>query len=78
MENPDWHKNLPLGLYELHWTEEEGGGISLASVGYDQKGDRWYAPVNWLTVPCFDWGKVEMVRLIRRDPKIEWSSSDEQ
>jgi hypothetical protein len=43
------------GLYELTWKD---GGTSLAAVGSDAYGRRWYAPTNWITVPCFDWDRV--------------------
>lgn len=59
---------LDLGLYELRWKESEGGGASLAAVGYDEAGNRWFAPTNWLTVPSFDWKAVDHVRLIQRRP----------
>ena len=35
---------LPLGLYRLFW---KSGGWSLSSVGQDQHGNKWIAPVNW-------------------------------
>jgi hypothetical protein len=43
---------LPLGLYKILWKE---GGASLAAVGEDDHGNRWFAPSNWLHVPSFDW-----------------------
>ena len=53
---------LGLNLYELHWKE---GGYSLASVGQDANGKKWYAPVNWVNVPGYDWKKVKSVKKIR-------------
>lgn len=61
--NPDWHKYLPLGLYELTWADD--GGTSLAAVGTNALGERWYAPANWLTVPSYDWTRVQSAKLIR-------------
>lgn len=50
------------GLWRLHWND---GGSSLASVGCDESGRRWFAPVNWVGgVPCFDWSMVEVAELI--------------
>lgn len=51
-------EKLNHGLYRLHWKE---GGCSLASVGSNERGDRWYAATNWTTVPWFDWTKVQRV-----------------
>lgn len=55
---------LDLGLYKIFWKEKHGGGVSLAAVGYDQAGNRWFAPTNWLEVPSFDWAKVEKAVLL--------------
>jgi hypothetical protein len=49
------------GLYEIFWKE---GGSSLASVGSDRNGKRWYAPINWIVVPWYDWRCVLRVRQI--------------
>lgn len=46
-------KNLPLGLYRLHWKKSCGGGSSLAAVGMKVDGGRWMAPINWAT-PTMD------------------------
>ena len=51
-------QKLSLGLYHLFWKD---GGSSLASVGNDGAGNRWYAPVNWLDVPSTDWHAVKGV-----------------
>jgi len=45
------------GLYRIFWKDSEGS--SLASVGTDESGNAWFAPINWITVPCFDWKLVE-------------------
>jgi hypothetical protein len=51
------------GLYELYW---KGGGVSLAAVGSDAAGRRWYAPTNWISgVPCFDWRRVLLLIVVR-------------
>lgn len=55
--------SLPVGVYRLYW---DGGGSSVASVGCDARGKRWYAPANWVTVPWFDWSKVASVEMIER------------
>lgn len=54
--------NLEHGLYVVRWLE--GGGSSLAAVGSDASGQRWYAPTNWISGPSFDWSKVRSVELI--------------
>lgn len=54
-------KDLPHGLYILYWKT---GGYSLASVGSDASGRRWFAPTNWITVPGFDWRMVKSTALI--------------
>ena len=51
------------GLYTLRWKD---GGKSLASVGSDAAGNRWYAPTNWIVVPGFDWSIVESAEPISR------------
>lgn len=56
--------NMPHGLYWLHWSNGEGG--SLAAVGSDASGRRWYAPTNWIRVPSFDWSKVQKATLLVR------------
>jgi hypothetical protein len=38
-------KNCDLAIYEVFW---KSGGSSVASIGYDQAGNRWMAPTNWL------------------------------
>lgn len=50
------------GLYLVRWKGD--GGASLASVGSDAGGRRWYAPTNWITVPGFNWALVESVSLM--------------
>jgi len=54
------------GLYRIHWKD---GGTSLASVGSDASGRRWFAPTNWITVPWFDWCVIH--HLIRLDLSSE-------
>ena len=44
------------GIYRIYWKD---GGSSLASVGSLSNGDRWFAPTNWITVPCVDWRSVK-------------------
>jgi len=57
---------LPLGLYRIHWKD---GGSSLAAVGYNYKGNHWFAPTNWLgnSVPSYEWILVECVIPIKVD-----------
>lgn len=54
-------KNLNHGLYQIYWKD---GGSSLASVGSDESGNRWYSPTNWITVPSFNWKNIKSVRSI--------------
>lgn len=54
-------QQLGHGLCVIHWKEQHGGGSSMASVGSDTKGRRWFAATNWLVVPCFDWRAVKRV-----------------
>jgi hypothetical protein len=61
-------KKLKHGLYVLHWAE---GGHSLAAVGSDAAGQRWYAPINWISGICFDWTKVESVTLLVDQADLE-------
>ncbi len=53
---PNYH-----GLAELFW---KSGGSSLASIGSDGAGRRWYAPTNWITVPGYNWRLVKAIRKI--------------
>lgn len=57
-------ERLSLGLYRLYWKEKSGGGHSVASVGNDAAGNRWYAPSNWIVVPSFDWSMVKEARRV--------------
>jgi hypothetical protein len=67
---------LPLGLYRLFWKV---GGASVASVGYDAAGNRWYAPANWIgSVPCFDWSTVKSAHMIAPALCYEEPAEDEQ
>lgn len=52
---------LQHGLYIIYWKEANGGGHSMAAVGSDSGGRRWYAATNWITVPSFDWRPVSHV-----------------
>jgi hypothetical protein len=50
--------NCELGLYIIHWID---GGKSLAAIGNDQNGNRWFAPTNWVnSQPSLikDWTKI--------------------
>jgi hypothetical protein len=55
---------LPHGLYMLDWTEEQGGGFSLAAVGSFPSGERWFAPTNWVSLEGGDWAHVANARLL--------------
>jgi hypothetical protein len=61
-------QNLDHGLYIIHWKEANGGGTSLASVGTDRAGRRWFAATNWIEVPSVEWSPVESMELIRSWP----------
>ena len=59
MKKSDVQK-IKLGLYEVFWKL---GGSSLAAVGNDPAGNRWLAPVNWVSVPSFTaWRYVSHIR----------------
>lgn len=55
---------LGLGLYILYWKT---GGNSLASVGQNAAGNKWFSPVNWITVPGWDWSIVDKVHPVNVD-----------
>lgn len=54
-------RSLDHGLYILFWKD---GGLSVAAVGSNESGDRWYAPTNWVSVPSYNWKPVKGVKLI--------------
>lgn len=55
----DQAKKLSPGIYKIYW---KNGGDSLASVGVDEKGDRWLAPTNWTRPGTADhWMEVDRV-----------------
>jgi len=57
---PEDVRGLDHGLYIIIW---KSGGSSLAAVGSDWKGDRWFAATNWVDKEvCFDWERVDSVR----------------
>jgi len=61
--NPPFNpQNLTHGLYTIYWMD---GGASLAAVGSDSAGRRWYAPTNWISGPSFNWAPVKRVELDR-------------
>lgn len=53
--------NVEHGVYVLFW---KSGGESLAAVGSDRSGKRWYAPTNWVSVPSYNWRLVSKVEEI--------------
>ena len=55
-------KKLEHGLYRLHWKT---GGTSLAAVGSDRHGSRWFAATNWVSGISFDWLDVERAERLR-------------
>jgi len=66
-------RKLGHGIYLLKW---KSGGDSLASVGSDYTGRRWFAPTNWIAgIPCFDWWMVKdvepMLRLQREKRPLD-------
>lgn len=73
-------QKLPHGVYRLYWTEDEGGGSSLAVVGSMYSGKRWFACANWTGrdskgIPGSDnaryWAKIERAELIKERPVID-------
>jgi hypothetical protein len=56
--------HIPDGVYRLFWNAWPGcnAGQSVAAVGTDSQGKRWFAPANWVTgIPCFEWHKVRAI-----------------
>jgi len=45
---PNQVSKLEHGLYRLRWKD---GDSSLAAVGSDEAGWRWFAPCNWIAHP---------------------------
>lgn len=58
-------QKVPHGLFIIYWKESKGGGTSVASVGSDATGRRWFAPTNWITVPGFQWNDIDRVERVR-------------
>lgn len=56
------------GLYVIFW---KSGGLSVAAVGSDRYGNRWFAPTNWISVPTFDWSLVKSVEMITDQDDME-------
>jgi hypothetical protein len=55
-------KKLRLGVYRIFYKDHE---YSLASVGQDEFGSKWFVAANWISgIPCFDWSNVSRVELI--------------
>lgn len=54
-------KKLQHGIYRIFWKT---GGSSLASVGSDREGNRWFAATNWISGNCIDWRPVLRVERI--------------
>lgn len=50
LEHECWER-FTSGLYRVHWTEECGGGSSLAAIGQFSSGAYWIAPTNWVNGP---------------------------
>lgn len=69
-------QSLPHGLYKIRWTQEAGGGESLAAVGSKYDGQRWLCCTNWTSsLDCgtdafgqYLWWAVESVTLISGSP----------
>lgn len=72
-------QKLNHGLYRIFWTEDAGGGMSLASVGSLHDGSRWFAPTNWTSATSVKvigssheaWRNVERVEKIELIPQEE-------
>jgi hypothetical protein len=56
------------GVYRLFWKDDEGGGMSVASVGRTHTGEVWFAPANWLGQRSTDWRLVDRIELIEASP----------
>lgn len=62
------------GLYRVYWTDDEGGGSSLAAIGQNSSGQYWFAPTNWITGPALlsAWrDKIERFEVVELDGKGE-------
>lgn len=62
------------GVYVLYWVS---GGLSVAAVGSNEAGDKWFTPTNWITVPSYDWSTVDSADLITTQ-ELERESRHEQ
>lgn len=43
----DDERQIPNGVYKIHWKKDSGGGFSYASIGVAHDGSIWIAPSNW-------------------------------
>jgi len=64
--NKEKRNSLTPGIYQVYWKQKNGGGDSLAAIGYLTNGDRWLAPINWTGrgERQKDWKAVKRVELI--------------
>ena len=70
-------RKLQPGLYRIFWSDHSSPGLSVAAVGMESNGRVWFAPTNWVSVPCYDWCKVSRVELIttQDEEKRKWHQS---
>jgi hypothetical protein len=64
-------RELPFGVYRIHWKKSAGGGSSIGAVGQTYSGKRWLACTNWTNghddapVQGYKiWDRVKKVELI--------------
>lgn len=58
-------QSLKHGLYVINWAKDHGGGQSLASVGSERDGRRWFAPTNWTSGSTLMEGHRESIQSVR-------------
>jgi|GEM_PF-2432932 hypothetical protein len=67
MKKEEFNK-LKHGLYKVTWAD---GGESLGAVGSNEKGERWLAPTNWVTIDQDManihgiWDRIESMRQLK-------------
>ena len=68
-------QDMKHGIYRIHWKE---GGSSLAAVGSDHNGFRWFAPTNWISGNSTNWDVVDYVTQIHIASEQPVPESDEE
>lgn len=67
-ESAKLFESAPNGLYYIFWKDSEAGKTlfdrSLAAIGTDKDGKKWFHPTNWISGPSYEWSKVLKIQLI--------------